>query len=206
MVFIIIRTQGYVEGTEFAPTHFQQRSFNFYELPLIHLQITPIKRRANTPKTAVHVRMTGLVKTAGGTPSTWHLVQINRGITGSTPANADLLIEQLDLEHDGGHYWEKWSKDHVPLAKVLWPVIQKLAERELYILIPAAFEMAQLEQTPQELQQNLDDYLKQQYLTLIQDMQAAKRTVLAEQFLEEAKADFPNDARFEDLLVGSPSQ
>ena len=43
--------QGNISGTEFSPTHFQQRDFGFYEIPLIHLQISPIKRSASTPST-----------------------------------------------------------------------------------------------------------------------------------------------------------
>ena len=36
LLFIVIKTQGFVSGNEFSPTHFQQRKFSFYEIPLIH--------------------------------------------------------------------------------------------------------------------------------------------------------------------------
>ena len=48
VLFLLIRLQGHVRGVEFAPTHFQQREFSFFEIPLIHVQITPIRRSATT--------------------------------------------------------------------------------------------------------------------------------------------------------------
>ncbi|MFK8115460.1 MAG: hypothetical protein AB8B91_24905 [Rubripirellula sp.] len=201
ILFIVIRTQGHVWGDEFSPTHFQQRSFSFYELPLLHVQITPIKRTASTPKTATHVRLTGLIKPYTGAPNTWHLVAISRGLTGTTPANANLLVDQLNLKNGGANYWEEWSTDHKPRAKIFWPVIQKLAERELYILMPGLFEIAQDDQTPQELQNKIDSYLQTEYLSLITDMRDSKRGPLAQQLLKEAKADFPDDPNFQNLQL-----
>jgi hypothetical protein len=206
ILLIVVRTQGYVEGNEFSPTHFQQRKFSFYELPLIHVQITPIRRSANNSKTADHVRLTGLIKQYTGPPATWHLANISRGLTGTTPRDPNLLIDLLNLEDNGALYWEQWSTNNKPRAQILWPIIQKLAERELYILMPSLFEIAQLEQTPQELQQNLNQHLRQQYLALIKDMQAAKRDVLAEILWEEAKRDYPTDKDIQNLQLESLAQ
>jgi len=33
LLFVAIQMFGYVEGTEFAPKHFQTRRFSFYEIP-----------------------------------------------------------------------------------------------------------------------------------------------------------------------------
>jgi hypothetical protein len=203
LLFIIIRTQGSVSGTEFSPSHFQLRSFSFYELPLIHVQLTPIKRTGKTPKTATYVRQTGLIKPATGTPTTWHLVSLSRGISGETPADANLLIEHLNLRSVADDYWRQWSIDHPKLAKILWPKIQTLAERELYILMPKIFEFAMDEDNhvPLKLQTKIDDYLKNQYLTLVHDMQDANRGELAKQLLVEAKADYPQSADLKNLQL-----
>lgn len=205
VLFIVIRTQGFVTGYEFSPTHFQQRSFSFYEIPLIHLQITPIKRTGSTPKTATYLRQNSLITPYPGTPTTWHLVSISRGLTGSTPADANLLMDQLSLSSGGDEYWRKWSIDHPKLAIVLWPVIQKLAQRELYILMPQVFELAQLEQTPETLQEQIDNQLRRQYRGLIEDMQAANRGELAQSLLAEAVQDYPQDADLKTLRL-TPSE
>jgi hypothetical protein len=205
VVFIVIRTQGFVSGHEFSPTHFQQRKFSFYEIPLIHLQITPIKRSGTTPRTATYVRQNSLITPAPGTPTTWHLVAISRGLTGSTPADANLLMDQLSLRAGGDEYWRKWSIDHPKQAKILWPVIQRLAERELYLLMPPLFELAQIEQSPDCLQENIDSHLKQQYRSLILDMKAADRSELAQQLLVEATRDYPEDTELGNLGL-TPSE
>ena len=210
VIFILIRIQGFVSGDEFSPTHFQQRNFTFYEIPLIHVQITPIKRTDKTPSTATYVRQNSLITPHTGIPTIWHLVSISRGFTGSTPADAALLVDQLNLDTSGDEYWRVWSIDHPEQAKILWPVIQKLALRELYMLMPPLFELAQLERTPEELQENIDKLLKKQYHSLIEDMQAADRVELARQLLAEAKSDYPQDAELMNLRLApadhSPSQ
>ncbi len=199
LLFIVIRTQGHVTGKEFSPTHFQQRDFSFYEIPFIHLQITPIHRAGSTPTTAMYVRQSSLIKPYTGAPQVWHLVSISRGLTGQTPANPQLLLDQLELQHAGDAYWRKWSIDHAKRAKVLWPVIQQLAERELYILMPELFELAQLDLNPQQLQSRIDEMLSQQYHSLIVDMRAADRVELAQQLLFEAISDYPDDPRLMEL-------
>ncbi len=178
VLFIVVRTQGFVSGYEFSPTHFQLRKFSFYEIPLIHLQITPIKRAGATPTTATYVRQNSLITPYSGPPTSWHLVSLSRGLTGSTPADANLLVDQLNLLSGGNEYWRKWSIDQPKQAKILWPVIQKLAERELYILMPPLFELSQVEQTPEQLQEKIDNQLRTQYRSLIQDMKAADRDEL----------------------------
>lgn len=203
-LFIVIRTQGFVSGQEFSPTHFQLREFSFYEIPLLHIQITPIKRAGATPRTAIYVRQNALIRPGTGAPNIWHLVSISRGLTGSTPADANLLMDQLNLQTAGDEFWRKWSIDHPKHAKILWPVIQKLAERELYILMPQVFELAQIDQSGQRLQLNIDRLLRDQYRSLISDMQAADRSELAQQLLAEAKKDYPQDAELQNLRASPP--
>ncbi len=182
---------------EFAPTHFQQREFSFFEIPLFHLQITPIRRSADRLATANYLRVNSLVTTHRGSPTTWHLVSITRGITGATPADAQLLSTQLSLEHGGDQYWRTWSVKHPQHAKVLWPIVQDLALRELYILMPPLFEIAQTEQTPSELQASINARLKREYASLIQDLRGAERNELADQILAEALREYPDE---EELL------
>src|SRR6056297_2194037 len=129
--YLVIRTQGFVSGTEFSPTHFQQREFEFYEIPLLHWQITPIHRSAGTPPTATYIRQKSLIPAPMGVPSDWHLASHSRGLSEQKPADAQLLLWQLTLRADGDPFWRQWSIDHPQHAKLLWPWVQRLAEREL---------------------------------------------------------------------------
>ena len=202
VLFLVIRLQGYVRGQEFAPSHFQQRDFTFFEIPLVHIQITPIRRKASTPNTANYLRLNSLVTTAPGAPTTWHLVTLRRGITSPTPADAELLLSQLSLENGGTEYWRQWSIDHPKQAKVFWPVIQRLADRELYVLMPPLFEMAQATEDPTELQTRIDQRLKVDLADLIGDLRGSDRDDLADAILAEALNDYPDDPSLSRLKDG----
>src|SRR6056297_1818481 len=199
MLFLVILTQGHVSGEEFSPTHFQQRRFSFYEIPLLHLQITPIRRTGTTSNTARYVRQSGMIPTPKGPPSTWHLVSISRGLTGTTPDDAQLLIDQLELDGQNADHWRDWSRQHKPEAKVLWQEIAKLANRELYLLMPPIFELAQQGDSAAQLQQRIDRRLQREYRELILDMRAADRSTLADQLLTEALQDYPQDPSLQKL-------
>ena len=193
VVAFVIGTQGHVRGYEFAPSHFEQREFSFYEIPLIHLQITPIKRKNRTPPTATYVRMATLKNVPKGRAITWHLVSISRGLTGQTVADADLLMQHLQLGNSQDPYWKVWSKQHPNHAAVLWPIIQQLAERELYVLIPMVLQIAEANaDSLTHMQKTLDKRLTEEYVTLIKDMREAKNDDIAAGLLAEALVDYPN--------------
>ena len=205
ILLAVVRLQGHVSGSEFSPSHFQIRGFSFYEIPLLHIQITPIKRSDLTPSTATYIRQKSLIPNPPkGPPQTWHLVTISRGISGTTPADAKLLCDQLSLQADGNDYWRTWSVDHPQRAKRLWPIVQRLAERELYILIPGVLEIARIDQPPAKFSQQADRWLRREYANLVQDMREADRHALADELLKEALSDFPGDAELSKLERQKP--
>ncbi|TWT82403.1 hypothetical protein CA13_38660 [Planctomycetes bacterium CA13] len=202
-LFLFVRVQGSVTGREFSPDTFSVREFHFYEIPLLNLQITPIKRTSVTPNTATYLRQKSLIQAPKKPTDTWHLVYLSRGFTGRTPADSELLLLQLNLDHNGNAYWRQWSIDHPQHAPFFWSVIQRLAKREMYLLMPPLFELAQLEQSTEAMTEKINQSLSSQYVDLIKDMRAADRTVLADGLLKEALKDFPNDADLR-KLAGSP--
>ncbi|EMI58522.1 hypothetical protein RSSM_00049 [Rhodopirellula sallentina SM41] len=192
---------GYVQGEEFAPSHFRTRTFSFYEIPLIHWQITPIQRKSTTPSTAVLLRQKKWVSPPSGEPRVWHLVSLRRGLEQSNDDDAALLVSQLRLQVDGSAVWRKWSQDHPDLAGVLWPAIAKLADRELYILMPRLLEMARRIDSVPYLQSTISGYLADEYDALIRDMRAAGQNDLADSLAAEAA----EDAQESPPTVDSPS-
>ena len=192
---LVIRTQGFVSGSEFAPSHFVRRSFSFYEIPLVHWQITPIQRSDDTPPAATYVKTKILKKVPKGTASNWHLVSLSRGISGTTNADANFLLAQLEFgdQNNSGSYWIDWSKQNPKHAAVLWPIIQRLAKRELYIFIPMVFATADSGgKSPAELQKVIDEQLAEEYVSLVSDMREAGKMTVAATLLNEAVADYPN--------------
>ncbi len=195
LVVVVVFLMGNVTGTEFAPSHFQTREFSFYEIPFLHVQITPIKRKDVTGPAARQIRTNAWISAPRGKPpSQWHIVSLSRGPS-TTPAIASLLTENISLRDANGPFWETWNKDHPKRAAVLWPIVQRLAERELYVLLPELLLMARTAQGPDDgtvLAAEIDDWLVSQYIGLIKDLRQADRHPLADQIWEEAVADHPD--------------
>ncbi|MEX0824972.1 MAG: hypothetical protein WD119_02335 [Pirellulaceae bacterium] len=190
----VILMQGRVHGTEFSPTHFQTRSFSFHEIPLLHLQLTPIRRSAATAAASSYLRANNLIRVPPGTSTQWHLVRITRGMGPATPADSHILVKYLNLDRSQSAYWKQWSVDHPELAKALWPRIQRLAQRELYVLMPDLFELAVRAPSSTEVfTKQLDRLIRESTLRLAADMTEAGRVELARALLTEALTDFPND-------------
>ncbi|QDT08982.1 hypothetical protein K239x_09250 [Planctomycetes bacterium K23_9] len=205
LIFFVVYTQGHVTGREFSPSHFKSRSFTFYEIPLLHIQITPIRRKSAALAAASYVRQSALINAPKGEPDDWHLVHLSRGLSGATPADAQLLVDQLEMYGDKDTFWRKWSIDHPKHAAVVWPIVQRLATRELYVLIPMVMELAHKEMPVEELSAEIDGLLQRQYRQLIIDMRAAKRGELAQTLLLEALSDYPNDAELNKLRSDAPT-
>lgn len=205
IVVLIIAIQGSVEGEEFAPSHFQAREFSFYEIPGLQLQVTPIKRKTTMIDLATFLRSRGWVRTPAGAPAEgdWHLTRIQRGFT-DYKGDAEILLHAFSDDAMGnGNVWKDWSKNHPKAAQWMWPRIQTLAERELYVVIPHLLELAQRVSDPTELAKQGDALILEHYVDLIRDTREANNDVLADAFLEEAEQDFPNDPGLAKLQASS---
>lgn len=193
--------QGSVSGTEFAPSHFQTRKFSFHEIPFIHIQLTAVKRSIVSDKAARAIRTSGYITTPRGKPpTTWHLVSLTRGPS-TTPAIASLLTEALQIEGNGGTFWQNWTTKHPKSAAVLWPYVQRLADRELYVLVPELLQIARTQAADdgQKLRSSIDAWLVGEYAALIDDMRSADRAELADSLLTEARKDYPNASELKEL-------
>jgi len=195
---------GRVAGREFAPTHFQTRSFSYLEIPLLKLQITPIRRITESSPLAAYLQTAGFVQRPQGPPTQWHLIEVHRAGSPTSLADAELLTEFLEhYRFDGTGradlYWHAWSTDHPALAAVLWPKVQRLAERELYLLIPELFRIADRASAADPLARAIDEYLQAGYAGLIADLRSDGKTELAESLKQEAIADYPDDTRWQQL-------
>ncbi len=180
---------GYVEGEEFSPTHFRSRRFSFYEIPIIHWQITPIHRSSSTPPTALLLTQKNWISPPSTPPTVWHLVSLRRGGREPQDDDAALLLSQLRLQRDGGPFWSQWSQDHPKLAGVLWPTIGTLSERELYILMPRLLELVRSIENVDALRATQRQYLQREYASLVRDMRAAGQRDLADALVAEAAQD-----------------
>jgi hypothetical protein len=205
MLALVVLLFGTVSGTEFSPTHFESRQFTVREIPWLKIQISPIRRSASQSGTARYLIAQSLVRPAPGPPKDWHLVELTRGGMTQSQADAKLLTDQLDLsvynhsQLSSNPYWQDWTINEPAKAKLLWPLIQKLATRELYILMPKLFAIALNASDDRSLQKSIDDYLRTSYFELVNEMRSVERDDLADELLAEAIADYPNDPKLQAL-------
>lgn len=197
VIVAVIAFQGRVSGTEFNPQSFDTRTFSFYEIPGLQIQLTPIQRTVSTPEVSRHLRNQGWIKVSRKKPSTtWHTLNIARG-SGNTAELASLLYDSIELfdYEQREFYWKRWSTTHRQQAAVLWPIVQKLANRELYIFIPELLALARAtdpNEPPSVLANKLDQWLIYQYAIMVDDLRDAERQNLASELLEEALTDYPS--------------
>jgi hypothetical protein len=205
-----IWSQGRVSGSEFAPSHFRTRHFSFWEVPLLHLQLTPIQRTTRSLPAARYLRANQMLQRTPGPPQQWHLVRLARGFTPGVPGDADILIRHLRLPSAGSTtpFWETWSRDHPELAKELWPRIQHLAEHELYLLMPELLQLARDAATSRweasRFAAALDRETRRGTLSLADDLAKADRVPFAREILRDALADAPDDPALHAALDALP--
>jgi hypothetical protein len=160
MIYFITLVFGAVRGHEFAPDTFSRRDFRYYELPLVHLQVSPVRRTVKRNELCRHLIKTGLIAEKASV-SRWDLVAAARGERQLSGGDASILWRYLEAtDTDGISYWLRWTKQHPKLAKVLWPKVAQAAREELYVLIPEMFRAAWSREDPDNLQNELNAILQ----------------------------------------------
>src|SRR4051794_30300252 len=193
LVFLGTVTFGGVHGTEFCPQTFERRSYSYYELPLLHLQMTGERHEDLTGSTEKCVTSNKFVAPINGKKD-WHVLVGSRGTRQRRPGDAGILLQYLDAEESHNVYrWVRWSEQHTELAKILWPAVQRLALRDMYVFMPDLFDMAKQMDDATNLQQKLDRYTAAKLLLLGQRL-SQKKDVTAAKVLDEALALDPDNA------------
>lgn len=179
---------GAVHGIEFCPQTFDRRSYSFFEIPFLRLQVTGVRRETLTKTAETYLQSKKLIVPPPGKPE-WHLVE---GVHGPHPphrGDAAILLQYLDAQDaDDKHRWIEWSDKHAELAKVFWPAVQKLAIHELYVFLPELFELAKNNDDPKALKSQLDAASSKHLLFLTRRLAEASSTDRALLALAEAAA------------------
>src|SRR5262245_52966935 len=142
LVFVTTVLFGAVHGLEFCPQTFERRSYSYYELPIVRIQVTGERSEDLTGPTEQYVALKHITA-APSDKKDWHVLVGSRGTRLRRPGDAGILLQYLDAtESDNAHRWVQWSNKNKPLAQLLWPAVQQLAVHNLYICVPDLFELA----------------------------------------------------------------
>ena len=154
-------------GEEFCPDTFTRRSFFYFQIPLVGIQVTPIFRD-DTTNSLENYLVAGkfLTRSAAG-DRRWDLVTALSAGSRVVRGDAQILCSYLDMADENSRLiWQRWTDTHPESAKVLWPRVAQLARQQLYLLLPELFELARSEADPKTLAEKLDQSLARQYRRL----------------------------------------
>ena len=142
MVFLGVLVFGRVEGMEFSPQRFRMRRFYYYHLPIVRLQVYPIEFESVASDLAKHVRANRLVGTVRNEPVRWDIATM-REVGRSYEGDALLLVRYLEQPGAKGvESWLSWTENHPERAAQLWPLVARLAQENMYVLIPDLLQSA----------------------------------------------------------------
>jgi hypothetical protein len=184
LVYVTV-VMGYVAGEEIASETFQRRTFCYYQLPVVELQISGITRADSTGLLENYLIDENLISVAATkTPPDesirWDLVNANRFGVIYSRGEAEILCHYLDAKNaDDKNVWIEWSKENPALTKIIWPRIVTVAQQELYIFVPEILELASNATDPAELKTRLDKLQSEQYLRVATTQQQLARHELA---------------------------
>jgi hypothetical protein len=188
-LFVLIATAmfGGVHGKEFCPRTFERRSYSYYEIPLVGIQVTGEQHDDLTGDTEKAVVANKFIPAPTSPKQDWHVLVGSRSTKLRRPGDAGLLMQYLDAEDaDKNHRWLKWSNDHAELAKVFWPAVQQLALHKLYLFMPDLFDLAKTNDDPTKLKKELDLAVAQKLRELSQRLKDRGDDTGAASVLKEA--------------------
>ena len=158
---------GHVAGEEFCPGTFARRTFHYLEIPLLHIQVSPLTHSDATHAFERTLQSQGYIPAAPAVAGRWDLVHSARAGSGAVRGDAAILCAYLDaVDDDGKRYWESWTQDHPQAAKVLWPAVARVAGQQLYIFIPELISLARSAGNAEHLGREISRTLTHRYAQL----------------------------------------
>ncbi|MCH2181614.1 MAG: hypothetical protein MK108_06365 [Mariniblastus sp.] len=138
---------GHVMGEEFSPDDFTRRRFSYNVVPWINYTLRGIEYDDTTPVLEQTLVSDGLIspfRKTGNARKKWNLIYDTKTpVSLSSDFDAAVLCRYLDLSNpDGENVWLAWNSRHSKLAGEFWPVIQELAQNEVYWAIPPIMRQA----------------------------------------------------------------
>jgi hypothetical protein len=194
VVFLATLWFGARGGEEFSPTTFSRRSFYYYEIPLLGIQVIPIVRDDKTNDLETLLQTKNYVASQPPAAPRWDLVMASHSGMPVFHGDASILCNYLDAtDEDGSRFWKTWTEKQSNLAAVFWPVVARVAHQQLYLFVPQLFELTSAESDPKRLAGSLARSLAQQYRRLAEMHQDLGDHKTALELLNEALRHAPQD-------------
>lgn len=228
---LIVVIFGSVSGEEFNPWTFRRQRYRFMQIPILRKQVLPTKY--NDVTSSMEIAIATIIgappipaftveggdeeeeevgesetATTGADSETekgrWHLVESRRAATELWAGDAKILCDSLDIrDHNRGFYWENWTTEHPAAAKVLWPIIARTAQAQLYVLIPDLLDIATNHTDVNQMTSDLNRVVENDSLKLAAAMLAGDKPSRALQAYELVLDYEPNSKTAASGLVAA---
>jgi len=195
----IVLIFGAVFGEEFSPQLFSHRSYYYWRIPLIRVQVWPVGRsQSSRSATADYLVKQKYVRVAAN--PRWDLVHSSADPSLRWSGDAMILTTYLAARsaQTDEPFWLEWTKNHKQLARILWPEVAKLARTNQYELLPLVFDAAASTTTPKQLSRELSQRLAREYEALAKvavqqkhDKQATEYQAVARSYRAEPAKNTP---------------
>lgn len=144
---VLILLFGHVAGEEFSAQSFKVRKFSYYQLPIAKYQLTPVTTSKSSRGNAPLATCLKSNKLLGKRSSVirWDIVYLGDVSSADNVGDAEILLKYLEQPGAfGTESWHQWTlnKKNREIVTLFWPLIGKLAEEQLYILMPDVFDWA----------------------------------------------------------------
>ncbi len=200
---------GNVSGEEFSPDTFARRHYSYLELPLVHIQITPIHRVDKSNQLEIYLRQQKLVNKKPADTPRWDMVYHKVAEVVTETGDAQMLCNYLDVSGSRSpHFWLTWTKTHPLLAAEFWPVVAELARRELYLFTPDLFQLASSADDSGVFRQQTHDLMAEKLLHFASVQERLNRPAavrhLAEWAVQFDQADPETLKQLQEMLARVP--
>ncbi len=156
LLLLAVLSFGRVRGEEFSPQGFAIRSFSYYQIPFLRIQVWPVSVYKIPNDLAKYLRANKLLGSVASQPPRWGIVTMSEGGVQTYRGDASILTSYLQQPGAvGTESWLSWSKNHPKLERELWPVIARMAQEDMYTIIPALLEAARRAEAEDELANEL---------------------------------------------------
>lgn len=193
VLYVSVQILGSVAGEEFSPYTMESREFEYTEIPLMKIQISPISRNNYRNALEDHIFTKYMPKNSRQS-SRWDLVMDNRTPVNTQALKASILdnyLSSYSLE-TGDLIWLTWSEEHPDSAKILWPRIVRLAQLEQYDVMPQLFRAALDSTEADKLERTVSRICLKQLVPIAEEQASAGEIESASelgQFLSDLPAD-----------------
>jgi hypothetical protein len=181
-----------VSGRDFSPELFQERSFSYWRLPGTKIRLSKTTLGPAVSPCSKHI----LNNLSASTQTiTWQVLEAKQGQVSDSRGPSVLLSYLRAKNANGDAFWDDWSFQNPGLARKLWPIIQQVAQHELYFLVPELLREAQSSSTPSQLNKSLKLIcLKAVAMEPKQSNQATDSKVPTSEWVKSFASDIADDA------------